>query len=337
MTDPMTPYLTRERYWATIRQYRSSGAHRGPFLVVEGNSDWKFFSKHVLDDSSCQRICITPKSKDEKVWGKATVIDVVKYSNESSIYQKKVIGIVDSDFEKIDKTKEFDKRDYNFPNIFSTDTHDLETMVLETPALETFIKKYFDQDALSSLEKERGEACRELLLNAVKTLGLIAWYSKKYDRGLSLNRDKLRYKDLFVDEFCLEPKEIAELLEELLKQINEDRSKKNGHEKIINKQWDLKRLTSPECQKHLEDIWNICRGHDLTAILTLLLAQIPNEKSREEILSYYKFVERRQEVEKLLIKCYKPEYFKETQLFISIHEWQQENKQSILNRGLVDS
>ncbi|MDD2260561.1 MAG: DUF4435 domain-containing protein, partial [Acholeplasmataceae bacterium] len=196
MTDPMTPYLTKERYWGEIRLYRESGAHRGPFLVVEGDSDWKFFSKHVLDDSSCQRIFIKPRSKREKVGGKSTVIDVVKYANESINYRNRVIGIVDSDFEKINKTKEFDERNYDLPNIFSTDTHDLETMILATPALETFIRKYFDLDALSSLEGEKEKACRELLLDSVRILGLIAWYNKKHI-GLKLETVCLDYKKLY--------------------------------------------------------------------------------------------------------------------------------------------
>jgi len=338
MTDPMTPYLTKERYWGEIRLYRESGAHRGPFLVVEGDSDWKFFSKHVLDDSSCQRIFIKPRSKREKVGGKSTVIDVVKYANESINYRNRVIGIVDSDFEKINKTKEFDERNYDLPNIFSTDTHDLETMILATPALETFIRKYFDLDALSSLEGEKEKACRELLLDSVRILGLIAWYNKKHI-GLKLETVCLDYKKLFVDELCLEPKDIAELLNELLSQTNGHRSRQNSHEKIIDNhtlQGHLSKLTSPECQKHLEDTWNICRGHDITAILTILLSQISNEEFQKEIRSCRGFVEMRLKVEERLADCYKPEYFKESQLFLSILQWQQENKQSILHSRLTN-
>ena len=102
-------------------------------MLVEGPDDKKFYARFVCEVHALIIV----------LGGGGNMHTILKYVKGVSILKDKVIGIKDSDFDKITGTT------YDNDNLFFTDTHDLETMVI-TPELE-------DNVAIEALgHKERG-------------------------------------------------------------------------------------------------------------------------------------------------------------------------------------
>lgn len=105
-----------------IRLKRSQ--HEGVFLIVEGRDDRLFHEKFVDLD-----ICnITVADGKEKV---CEVIDILEKDKFPG-----VLGIVDSDFDRIESS------DIKSPNIIFSDFHDLETMLINSNALDGVLVEY---------------------------------------------------------------------------------------------------------------------------------------------------------------------------------------------------
>ncbi|GAB4301600.1 MAG: hypothetical protein Fur0025_41910 [Oscillatoriaceae cyanobacterium] len=88
------------------------------FVIVEGDTDVRLW-KNLLDPSKCYI---------KYAVGKARVIDVMEILDKDNF--SGVLAIIDADFWKLEGT---------IPpstNILLTDTHDLETMLFQSPALE---------------------------------------------------------------------------------------------------------------------------------------------------------------------------------------------------------
>ena len=91
-------------------------------IVVEGNSDIKLFRKLIQDD----------RIKIESIDGKKDLIKVMK---ELSVeYPDKILGICDADFDHLIGIAE-ERRKYS---VYVTDNHDIEIMMLLSPAIHSF-------------------------------------------------------------------------------------------------------------------------------------------------------------------------------------------------------
>ena len=96
------------------------GQYSVSFVIVEGEiSDLKFYS-NLIDKDECQ---IVPAHNKDNALGALEMLERDEVSG--------VIAIVDANF------MDFKVGRRASPNLFVTDTHDLETMILNSPA-----KKY---------------------------------------------------------------------------------------------------------------------------------------------------------------------------------------------------
>src|SRR5438105_471262 len=96
--------------------------HSGAFLLVEGVDDARFFTTRT-DSRRCRLVLAGGR---ENVLGAIAVLDRASF--------KGALGAVDADFDRI-----IGAGTAPAPNLAVTDTHDLEMMLIQSPALERLL------------------------------------------------------------------------------------------------------------------------------------------------------------------------------------------------------
>jgi hypothetical protein len=145
--------MTPDDYANELRMRRST--HQGTFLIVEGDSDAKCY-RQLIDTSCCQLVIARNRNM---------AISVLKILQAPVV--PGVIAIVDKDFDELNGTLP------EIPNLFFTDTHDLETMLLRSPALEKLLGEFASEEKLAKF----GRDVRDVILNSGCTIGYLLWVS----------------------------------------------------------------------------------------------------------------------------------------------------------------
>ena len=204
---------------------------RGSFLVVEGDSDSRFWS--VRSSADCDIVIAGGKLH---VVDGLTRLDARRFSG--------AVGIVDDDYDRLLGIPQ------PSPNLISTETRDLEGILLRSSALEKVLAEYGDPVKIEAFEARVGMSVREALLARAFPLGRLRWYSLR--TGMHVAFEKLvpsRFIDVeqwSFDEAQLLTTALAQGVlperDELVKQLN----------------------AMPEA-----NLWDICQGHDMVDILGL--------------------------------------------------------------------
>ena len=209
-------------------------AFDGTIVVVEGITDRRLYGK-FFDKDNVEVVI---------AHSKANVRNAVKETYTFRGF-KSIIGIVDSDLDRLNMKKKA-------PPIFTTDTRDSEGLMLKSGAYEDVIEEYCDLDRLESFQDRNGDM-RKVVLAAAYPIGLLMYISEENGFGFS-------FKDLeyerFIDRKSLKC-DVRRLVEELL---SRSRLSRNVGMKTV-----MQLISSEE--KH--DRWEVCRGHDLMAIMTM--------------------------------------------------------------------
>jgi Protein of unknown function (DUF4435) len=278
-----------------IKMLRSTFS--GTFLLVEGNSD-EIFYKNFVDRSTC-RLRVTG--------GKQKAIDILQIlNNETSPNGSKfagILAIVDADFDRLEPSP------HQSPNLLRTDTHDLETMILKSSALDKLLAIYCSDDKL----KEFGRDVRTALLEAGMSIGYFLWLSNS--ENLNLTFDGLKFKE-FIDDKTIRLDE--------RKLINEVKNKSQPAAKsALSDPTDIqKRIAAKKQNSH--DPWQICRGHDLVEILSIGLRKAWGSNNAIDVVP--RSNERKSTLESQLSLAYEAAYFLKTQLYQEILAWESSNQ-----------
>lgn len=278
----MREYLSVDRDAGAIRLRRS--IFLGTFLLVEGSSD-KIFYERFIDKVACEVVTVSGKPSS-----KLRVIAVLDILEKSSF--QGVLAIVDADFDRLEASLHYS------PNLLRTDTHDLETMLLNSFALDKLIAEFSSEEKIARFSRD----VRTALLEAGMSVGYLLWISQRDE--LNLTFDGITFSK-FIDEQTLQIDE--------LKLINEV---KNKSQAPSLKSEDLQqRLTSQKSSSH--DPWQVCCGHDLVEILSLGLRKAigSNKASDVEPIS----------LERNLRLAYEETYFCKTQIYLGIRIWESNN------------
>ena len=165
----MKEYISSDSIANTIRMLRTQ--HSGSFLIAEGDTDSRVW-KNLVDSTKC---CV------ENAYNKDKAVEVLNILEKDNFAG--VLAVVDADFYILEETVLLS------PNLLLTDTHDLETMLLKSPALEKVLREH------GSTEKiERFPHIRQTLLQSAKILGYLRWASLKFKYGL-------KFQDLAFNKF----------------------------------------------------------------------------------------------------------------------------------------
>jgi hypothetical protein len=263
--------------WADQIRLRRD-AFKGVFIIVEGHSDKLVYSNFV-NTETCQ-FTITD--------GKEQALNTIKILDNSQFTG--VFAIVDADFDHLENNLP------KSPNVLLTDDHDLEMMMLKTPALDKVIKER------GSEEKIKETNIKEILLKIGQEIGYLRWISQK-------NNLFLRFEGLDFGKFI--KKDTLEIdYSDLIKTIK-DHSQKQS-------------LVNQEIQEKIEMLrndehnpWQVCCGHDIMQILSLALCKFWGSWNSSQV--------KLEILERELRLAYETFYFYQTQLCISIQNWQNTN------------
>src|SRR5689334_19952084 len=110
--------ITPERVANSIIQDK---LHEGVFLIVEGESDFTFFNKFIKK----------PECEISIAFGNFKVIEAIEILDKRNFSRK--LGIIDADFRVLEKEEPINE------NILITDFHDLEMVIIASPALEVVL------------------------------------------------------------------------------------------------------------------------------------------------------------------------------------------------------
>ena len=150
-----------------IRMKRSQ--HSGAFLLVEGRDDRLLMEKFTSPEA-CKIVVAE---------GKQNVCEVIRILESTNFAG--VLGLVDADFDRIEGTETAS------PNIVRPEYHDLETMLLCSPALDRILSEVGSQ---SKIENFQEHILKELIARALP-IGLLRLHSLR--TGLNLKFEGLQY------------------------------------------------------------------------------------------------------------------------------------------------
>ncbi|HYW20974.1 MAG TPA: DUF4435 domain-containing protein [Nodularia sp. (in: cyanobacteria)] len=280
----MREFITVDREANKIRQLRET--YSGAFVLVEGSSDKTFYERFV-DKLACQLV-VPQATKPSRKQLATEILEILEKSNFQG-----VIAIVDADFDRLPNSL------YTSPNLFRTDTHDLETMLIQSAALEKVVSEFGSEEKIAQLNRD----IREVLISVGVLLGYLRWISQS--DGLNLTFEGITFSK-FIDEKNWQLNEIK-MIQEI----------KNKSRTFNLKDGDIQqRLNSKKSNNH--DPWQVCCGHDLVEILSLGLRKAIGTNNAAEVEP--------NRLERNLRLAYEAVYFCQTQLYSEIRLWETKNQ-----------
>ena len=277
----MREHLTPEREATAIRLRRDT--FLGTLLLVEGSSD-KVFYERFVDKSQCTVIT-------NGIPGKQRVIEVLTILENSEF--PGILAIVDADFDFLEASL------HSIPNLLRTDTHDLETLLIQSSALDKVISEFGSEEKVSKFSRD----VRAALIEAGMPIGYLLWISQ-LDR-LNLTFDGITFSR-FIDEQTLQIDE-SKLIQEI----------KNKSQAFALKNEDLlQRLTNKRKDNH--DPWQVCCGHHLVEILSLGLRKAIGSAKKADVET--------SNLERNLRLAYEEISFCKTQIYLSVRSWESNNQ-----------
>jgi len=273
----------------------------GTYVLVEGNNDYILFRK-FLNSNSCEFQVLS---------GKQFVIDVL--TELESRGRTVAIGIVDSDFDVLDKDE------CKIDNIFYSDNHDLELMIVNSDAFEILIDLYCSKEKLNKFVTENeGKELKSILLDLSAPLGQLKWANKLNNWGLSFKPQDSTGQKLKIEEF-LPPGTLKFLgYPAMVKTVfNYSRPKANftvTEETVLQ---FLEQLVSKDVDKY-----HLCNGHDFTYLFALAL--------RKKIASMNSNAISSEQIEQDLILAYESRFFILSKLYAELKTWEIKEQKPIL-------
>ena len=214
-------------------------AFDGTIAVVEGITDRRLYGK-FFDKDNVEVII---------AHSKANVRNAVKEVYTFRGYRS-ILGIVDADLDRLSGRK-------RSPPIFLTDTRDSESLMLRSGAYDDIVEEYCDPDRLEAFQDKYGNM-RDAVLSAAYPIGLLMYISDLNGFGLS-------FKDLDFESF-IDKRDMKCDVRRLAEMVMAN-SRPSRQVSVKN----IMQLMSAE-EKH--DKWEVCRGHDLMAVMAIGLRYI---------------------------------------------------------------
>lgn len=284
----MIEFLTPDRVANTIRLQRAT--FTGSFLLLEGSTDEKFYAR-FSDLLKCKLTVVSGKPSS-----KILVIQVLAILDRDNF--QGVLGIVDADFDQLEQTPE------RSLNLILTDTHDLETIIIQSPALDKVLAEFGSEQKVKAFDRD----IRTTLIEVSLSIGYLRWVSQ-LDK-LNLTFEDIEFKK-FVNDRTLKLTEI-----DLIKTIQN--KSQNKPQYIAVKAEDLKERINIRKSNNY-DPWQVCCGHDMVEVLSLGLQKAIGTYNSNEV--------KPEVLERNLRLAYEEAYFLNTQIYKSVVAWENCNQQ----------
>ena len=272
MKDQITP----DRIANSIRLLR--GDHEGVFLIVEGHSDKLIYERLV----NKQEVRVTIAS------GKNNAIKALSILEKEDNFRR-VVAVIDADFSRIEQQIP----DSN--NLFLTDEHDLEMMLIKSAAFDKLLKERGSEEKIKAFTED----IRETLLKLGQEIGKLRWLSLR--NKLDLKFEGLNFKN-FIDQ-----KNLSINIDKLIISI------KNNSQKLSLDEQQIKQDLSVISDEN-HDPWQLCCGHDFIGILAIALCKVLGTWNANDVKT--------EVLERELRLAYELSYFYQTQIYQLMVNWQ---------------
>ncbi len=250
-------------------------------LIVEGTNDANFYASFV-DEPNCEIVI---------AYGKEKAVAAIKALNDQGTTG--VVCIVDRDFEQVQGKGD------NAPNLFKTDAHDVETMILLSPALEKVVREVGSR---SKISRNRDSGCdiRHDISLAAFPIGVARLYSIEKEINIKFEDFKYKYINRKLEQDC------RMMIKELL-----------NHSKIFDVNIDGF-IAFFEDKQVLSKEWaHICCGHDLSVMLGKALQFRWGTLDSKEAMGT--------EMESKLRLAFEGDHFRNTELYRDLKQWELAN------------
>jgi len=272
MKDQITP----DRIANSIRLLR--GDHEGVFLIVEGHSDKLIYERLV----NKQEVRVTIAS------GKNNAIKALSILEKEDNFRR-VVAVIDADFSRIEQQIPHSN------NLFLTDEHDLEMMLIKSAAFDKLLKERGSEEKIKAFTED----IRETLLKLGQEIGKLRWLSLR--NKLDLKFEGLNFKN-FIDQ-----KNLSINIDKLIISIKNHSQKPSLDEQQIKQ--DLSVISD---ENH--DPWQLCCGHDFISILAIALCKVLGTWNANDVKT--------EVLERELRLAYELSYFYQTQIYQLMVNWQ---------------
>jgi hypothetical protein len=238
------------------------------YILVEGVSDCKIYPKFFDKNNT---------SVEYVYGGKGQALIAI---NELNNVTKQIICICDADFNHLQKITP------NIQNLFFTDFHDIEmTMLSIDGILSDSLTEYRLQDSSSEILQK--------VLEETKIIGYIRWLNE-------IDIIKLVFEKMGISSFIF-PHDVNVHLDVDKYLLALNNRSKNKIRTITLSDIDFFIQTH-----NTTDLFNLCNGHDVTALIALIIG---NNTSHEKFCS-------------ILRATFNINYFRKTKLHADILKWQ---------------
>lgn len=275
----MRDYIDENDKKNEIRLLFRHPLYRNKFIiVVEGQSDVRLF-RSILENEN-----IKLETMDGKQQLLNAMIDLI------AEFPKRILAICDADHDHLLNLSE-DRKKYS---IYATDHHDAEVMMLNSPALKSFVHEYSSFDNADFIYSNLLDSA----FNAAYTIGLLRWINCKEDLNIRFNG--LNFNQ-FIDVEKLDISLNIELLIDVL-------LIRSGNKlDVVTKDYLMEMLTEYDDKKACK--MQVCSGHDITNIIAIVF--------RQRWASLELNMDKRK-VESSLRVAFQKSYFNDTELFKNI-------------------
>lgn len=280
------------------------------FIIVEGNSDSKLLNPFLEDNV---RILNPRTGSNNKGVVIGTIQKVHSRKTKNFFYRgKEVAGIIDADFNRI-----YGNIRHDLPNLFYTDTHDIDSMIFSADAFRKIITfLYWDPENVNVMK------IREKCVEISSEFGL--YLLSFHENGLYNFKETFKPIEQFFDQnLTFNHKKAVKKLKFLCKKNNISRS-------------NLFSLKLSLIQRKFQnlDLYQLANGHDLVRIFTMLTIWGKYKLKKKRMGYKYKSElatnpEKRKyivsEIEDLLRISYEYDFFKNSNLYKQIIAYQKTN------------
>jgi hypothetical protein len=193
------------------------------------------------------------------------------------------------------------------PNLFYTDSHDIETMMLNSPAFDKVLSVIGSEEKIKDFKESNGyDDLRQLLLRNGLDLGYMRCLSKTKEYNLT-------FKSLGFSNF-IDERTLGYNRSNLIKEIKNKSIRHDLSDNLLIEELE-------QLKDDADNPWIICSGHDLANILALAFKKAWATKGNKIDSDL---------IEDYLLVAYDLIYFQQTELYKSLRQWEQNKGVRIL-------
>ena len=287
--------------------------HRTANAMLQDTSTFYFLLVEGIKDLPTYKKLISEGVQIKVSFGKHKMKEIDELLKKRGF--ENYLGIRDADFLRLKNNSKFNQNYCG--NIFATDEHDSESMIIASDALTDFINHISHESNTKTFSSQYG-SIRDLCYRLCYPIACLRLASKKYDLGLAFKPLKPEGNKVKFKKFICEKEFIYLGHEKMINTLVEYSTNRGGN--IPPREDILKALDKIISENY--SLYDIVNGHDLSEVLYIICKK--GLKIQNKLLSDAGCVE------DMLRMTYNMEYFKRTKIYGDICDHQNKIQKPIL-------